>query len=592
MRFDAGGGGMKSRVFFAIFIAFIAIVGGRRLYLMNNAAEALSDRNGDFLFCLPKNRLHSVKVLSADGASFKKNPPYRVVDGNDCLRFSLKTNLTYSKTRIVLETERNVSPTVVFSGPKKKGRRLNVDFRNFYLDGEREFGGKQTASYVDPLKYLFSMKKGDKAVIEFEHRRHLPVGSDICWWVFLTVAAVGAMTGWRFGGAFGVFAGRLAARGKTGELAFLIALFAMLCVPASHIDRREESKLENRRLVAWPELLLSGRYGQGAVKPSFGKYFEFWFNDRFFGRLQTLRARHAIAKTLRVRLKTPKAYIGRDGYIFRRSDMKATDPEYLGFLNKRFSWFVGKFINLRKWAKRNGIKMYVVILPVKENVLFDKLGRGAPRDTAGFDDWLKRLGQRTGIDFVYPKRELIEAAAHAKYPVAYKNDHHYTEYGTFFTYRVLMERIKRDFPDIPVLTENDFNVVLRPDIRNAGGDGWKQMTRSCVALMVMNDDECVRLAAPYPFYEYKRPDRVEITKSYPDFVRYENKDGKHSLYLLGTSHVNQLAPILAYSFETAVKETGNTETMTKKSVAPAKPDVMVLIFQSTAFDELKVFFKD
>ena len=91
MRFDAGGGGMKSRVFFAIFIAFIAIVGGRRLYLMNNAAEALSDRNGDFLFCLPKNRLHSVKVLSADGASFKKNPPYRVVDGNDCLRFSLKT---------------------------------------------------------------------------------------------------------------------------------------------------------------------------------------------------------------------------------------------------------------------------------------------------------------------------------------------------------------------------------------------------------------------------------------------------------------------------------------------------------------------
>ena len=583
---------MKSRVFFAIFFAFAAIVCGRRLYLMNNAAESLTDRNGDFLFCVPKNRMHSVKVLSVKGAAFKKNPPYRVVDRNDCFRFALKTNLTYSKARIVVETDRKVSPTVVFSGPKKKGRRLNVDFRNFYLDGEREFEEKQAASYIDPLKYRFSMKKGDRSVIEFEHRRHLPAGSDICWWVLLTIAAVGAMAGWRFGGAFGPFAGRLAQRGKTGELLFLITLFAMLCVPASHIDRRVESKLENRRLVAWPELLLSGRYGQGAVKPSFGKYFEFWFNDRFFGRLQTLQARHAVQKLLRFRLKTSKAFIGRDGYIFRQPDLKANDPEYIGFLNKRFSWFVGKFINLRKWAKRNGIKMYVVILPVKEDVLFDKLGRGTPRDTAAFDDWLKRLGQRTGVDFVYPKRELIEAAANAKYPVAYKNDHHYTEYGTFFTYRLLMERIRRDFPDIPVLTENDFNVVLRPDIRNAGGDGWKRMTRSCVALMVMDDDECLRLSAPYPFYEYKRPDRVEITKSYPDFVYYKNRDGKHRLYLLGTSHVNQMAPILSYSFASAVKETGKTETMTKNKVLSAKPDVLVLMIQSTAFDELKVFFKD
>lgn len=582
---------MKSRVFFAIFIALIAIVLGGRLYLMNNAAETLTDGNGDFLLCLPKNRLFSVKVLSVEGGTFNKKPPYRVVDGNDCLRFSLKPNLFYSAARIVVEAERQVSPLIVFSGPKKKERRINVDFRNFYLDGEKEFDDRQTASYIDPLTYRFSMKKGGKSVIEFEHRRHLPAASDVCWWVFLTVATVGAAVGWRFGGAFGVFAGRLAQRGKTGELVFLIALFAMLCVPALHIDRRAESTLENRRLVAWPELLLNGRYGWGAIKPSFGKYFEFWFNDRFFGRLQMLQMRHAIAKTLRFRLKTPKAYIGRDGYIFRQSDLKAFDPEYIGFLNKHFLWFVGKFINLRKWAKKNGIKLYVVILPVKENVLSDKLGRGAPRDTAEFDDWLKRLKKRTGVNFVYPKRELIEAAAKSEYPVVFKNDHHYTEYGTFFTYRLLMKQIKRDFPDIPVLTENDFNIVLRPDIRTASGDGWKQMTRSCIALMVTDSDECLRLAVPYPFYEYKRTDRVEIIKS-PHSIRYKNKDGKHSLYLLGTSHVNQLAPILAYSFETAVKETGSAETMTKKGVLPEKPDVMVLIFQSTVFDDLKAFFRD
>lgn len=583
---------MKSRLFFAILIALTAIAGCHRLYLMNNAAESLTDQGGNFLFCLPKNRLHTAKVRSVEGAVFKKKPPYRVIDGNNCFRFAVKTKLTFSKTRIVIEAGKNVSPLLAFSGPKRESRRIDVDFRNFYLDGEKEFGGKQTADYSNPLEYRFSMKKGEKTVIEFEHRRHLPVGSDICWWVFLTVATVGAMIGWRVGESFGAFAERLARRGKTGKLAFLIALFAMLCVPALHIDRSEESKLENRKLVAWPEPFLRGRYGRGALRPSFGKYFEFWFNDRFFGRLQTLQARHALQKLLRFRLKTSKAHIGREGYIFRKSDLKAVDPEYIGFLNKRFQWFVAKFINLRKWAKKNGIKMYVVVLPVRENVLADKLGLGAPRDTPEFDDWLKRLEQRTGVDFIYPKQELIDAAAESKYPVAYKNDHHYTEYGAFLTYRLLMKRIRRDFPDIPVLTENDFNIVFRPEIRTSDGKDWKKMTRSCAALMVMDDDECARLAAPYPFYEYKRTDRAKISKTSAYLVHYKNKDGKYSLYLLGTSHTNQISPILACSFETAVKETGSAETVTKNGVLSAKPDVMVFMLHSAAFDELKLFFRD
>lgn len=104
--------------------------------------------------------------------------------------------------------------------------------------------------------------------------------------------------------------------------------------------------------------------------------------------------------------------------------------------------------------------MYLVIVPVKESVLYDRLGKGVPGDTREYDRWVKKLARKSGVNIIYPKEKLIQKAKTAEDLIFFKQDHHYTEYGFFFIYRELMKQIKRDFPDIPVLSEKIFPFLM------------------------------------------------------------------------------------------------------------------------------------
>lgn len=69
---------------------------------------------------------------------------------------------------------------------------------------------------------------------------------------------------------------------------------------------------------------------------------------------------------------------------------------------------------MRQWAEKNNIKLYMVIVPVKESILYSRLGKGVPGDTREYDRWVEKLRRKSGIDIVYPKKELLRAARTAK----------------------------------------------------------------------------------------------------------------------------------------------------------------------------------
>lgn len=70
------------------------------------------------------------------------------------------------------------------------------------------------------------------------------------------------------------------------DIVFAVCVIAFMFVPVLHINRDEISVQENRTLAKYVPLIDDD---SGAINYNFGKDFESWFNDRFFGRKQFIK---------------------------------------------------------------------------------------------------------------------------------------------------------------------------------------------------------------------------------------------------------------------------------------------------------------
>lgn len=586
---------MRRFIFICLCIVF-AVLMTRRFYLRGNVLESLKNDRGSVFLYFPDAARSAVKVLSAEGIALEKRLPHCQAEDSKCLLFTINTGLFFQKAEIRIQSAQTGPAEIVFMGPlseKLKQRRIEVDFKNFYLDGTPVFHHIETGWRHFPVVYGFNVEKDKPVSISFEYRRHLPAGENIDWLLLMTIAVAAGLIAGRAEPFFFGFVRRIYANGTIGRKIFLTLFFVILCVPGLRINHEDRSFLENRGLRPKPNLIMRGKNGENGLFLKYGQYFDFWFNDRFFGRLEALSFYHFLQKHLRFRLKTPKAFVGKDKDIFQTRDTEIFNAAYIARLKKYFNRYARNLKKMRLWAEKNNIKMYLVIVPVKESVLYDRLGKGVPGDTREYDLWVKKLARKSGVNIIYPKEKLIQKAKTAEDLIFFKQDHHYTEYGFFFIYRELMKQIKRDFPDIPVLSEKDFSVSYDDRVRH-GYDlrEWQKLSHLCTTLMIFNQEECHSYARPYRYYQYRHVEKVRIKRINEKITRYFNPDGRYGLYILGTSHVNQLASIMPFAFNRAVKEVGEDRDITKNNVLPFKPDILVLVLQSTVFDKLDRLFKE
>ena len=114
--------------------------------------------------------------------------------------------------------------------------------------------------------------------------------------------------------------------------------------------------------------------------------------------------------------------------------------------------------SVRDWLERRGVGFYIVIAPDKNTIFPEKLPDypRRPGGTTRFDQLVERL-QRSNLEFVDPRSALL--AAKAKDETVYiESDTHWTERGALIAYSLLMERIKKRFPNIDPLTLASFTV--------------------------------------------------------------------------------------------------------------------------------------
>lgn len=190
------------------------------------------------------------------------------------------------------------------------------------------------------------------------------------------------------------------------------------------------------------------------------------------------------------------------------------------------------------------------------------------------------------IPYIYPYKELCDAAKSDF--VFFKWTHHWTDWGAFIGYRELMKEITKDFPDMPVVSLNDFQKSQNWLIRDTYDEScaftptWRLLRQ----FFNYGDAEIPPNRALYSYYDHNN--RADITLRVKKFIKeFSYPAGKHKVMIVGTSNnenFNHFLPYSAAQTKYIRLNMGQAKgadqfkilKLYKKDILVFKPDILVL----------------
>lgn len=234
---------------------------------------------------------------------------------------------------------------------------------------------------------------------------------------------------------------------------FLLILLAPLC----NMNNAAESEKENRKLAAVPSLIANGE-----VNKNFCKDTEAWLRDRFWGRDSFLSANHAYALALKDRF-SERAIIGEGGWIFYKGNDSIANFQNKNLFTEAELEAV-KNTTLKKKAEleKAGIKYYLMVCPDKNRVYGEFYPTFIQKAAEhGRAEQMAAYLRANGIDVIYPLEEMM--AAKSEGTLYHRIDTHWTGHGAFIGYTALMKAIQKDYPDLKMLTMDDYDIEQTPE---------------------------------------------------------------------------------------------------------------------------------
>ena len=250
---------------------------------------------------------------------------------------------------------------------------------------------------------------------------------------------------------------------------------------------------------------------------------------------------------------------------------------------------VHNLIQLNHFCQQHEIKFYILETPKKESVYKELI-----EDNYGFDrnkfvkfsqeqNTLREEVRKHGIPYIYPYNALRNTARQDF--TFFKWSHHWTETGAFVAYRELMKQIRKDFPDMPVVSLDDYRRSQSWLIRD---DYMEEYMRGVYLLRLFNvgDEDDPPNRTFYNYYDFKDADKMtmKIGRFTKEFCY---TDGRHKVMLIGTSQNENLLRFLPYSaartkyIRTNFGQVKNEDEfkilkLYKKDILAFKPDILIL----------------
>ena len=334
----------------------------------------------------------------------------------------------------------------------KGGKNVKLNYNDFgknQIDKyEVKDGGKLyiTSKQVDPY-------------IWYKPELNLPAGMQIDWCRLIIISVLAFLLMYKFVQYLSKF--KIEKQHSRIDIVMLAVFFALLFVPMSHISDAEKSEQEKRMLAKKPQLTIDG----GGYN-NYGVQFDAWYNDHFFGRDTMIGLHNSIRYLIAPIAGNEKVLVGKNNWLFSNffnsTSMYQNSNRFTEEELEKIGYNIEKFVQN---AVESGIKqVYFVLDNDKESLYSEYYPSYIKKEYT--ESRLEQLlnyvhKNHPSIKFFNFKNKLQEIGK--KETLFYKTGTHMNHIGDFYTYRFLMEKIKKDFSGINLLSLESFTIQESDD---------------------------------------------------------------------------------------------------------------------------------
>ncbi|MBR3676056.1 MAG: hypothetical protein IKN71_02865 [Alphaproteobacteria bacterium] len=548
------------------------------LYANNKARVSFYNRGG---------QNNSVKV-----ADIKTSTPYKVEypescknkDGQ-CAAIVITVTNKWQTFSGEIKVNGNGDFTVYLRGPYIKddsGKLFPVltDYRFATINEKQILGGRKAFENNKPYKYSFKAKDGMVIKFSLQVRKHHFSWRDLSefyafnYLLFLSVLILAFLFSYKLVQYISKF--KILEHNSRIDIVFVITFLGLLFVPMSCISTAEKSLHENRMLAAYP------KFFNNVLNLKYGRQFETWFSDRFFGRNLLINGFTTLQRLINDHYAVGKYRIYLDDWSLSNEqvDNKLSDKDKEQIVNG--------VQYLDKYCKEQGIKCYLMIVPRKLEFAKDKIFK-VVKEPDRAQTLAEYLREKTDLNVVYPLAEMQKA--NLQDMVYYKTDHHWTPWGAYAGYLALMQKIRQDFPNIKSVSEEDYNISYSPlvvgDYNRGKWEGW-----SCRGLNLPKDN--CPLDVNYKYYQHKQENALQSKRHNIDHdFHFDIAPNKEKVILLGNSFIENISYFMAYSFADVLKRRCNYKVSNlklsrfKPEIEKEKTNILVVMIHSEYIGHLK-----
>lgn len=326
------------------------------------------------------------------------------------------------------------------------------------------------------------------------------------------------------------------------NIIFLVSIFVLLITPMTNINKSVISKKENRVLAKYEPFYYKKKK---IINYQYGKHFEQWLKDRFFGRMYLMNIHNALKYTFSGRFVNLNSIIIDKNKHFMHENI--TSSIYDIKEQYRISRQLKEF---NKYCTKRNIKLYVVVMPQKDMVYLSDLAKSNNNDKAKIS--IRNIGKDNEINLVFPLDEFLEHKKTSKKLLFNKTDSHTTMDGVFIGYNALMDLIQKDFPNVKRVNIADFDFSYNRKI--CFEEHRKYELGYTCRIAGIPDSLCNEyLDVKYTYYSHKDRKNLITKTIHTDTLNKKtfdyNKGSNLKLMVFGDSFVENLMEFLPYSFK-------------------------------------------
>ena len=543
---------------FAAFPLYMNTLSVKSIYKTNKnktAIVSVCGHKNDFKF---KSQDKEIKVF------------HNQVKDKACVFIELPIKKKFRNYQFELSSSKDDKVIIQLSSPEKQGQSqydILTDLAHLTINDTPILGDTKQASNHHPYIYHTNITKTEPLRIGLDVRRHKLTLSDlsqrysISYLILFTVMVLAFLLAYKIVNYLAGF--KLLYNNSRIDIVFLSLFFILVYVPMSHISKEEISPNENRVLAKYPALL-----GKEGINTQFGKKFESWFNDRFFGRRFMLSAEDKIKGLLEPHRGNKKVMVGKEGWLFYKGGNGINNFANKSQLSSHLLEKGTEYLTaINDWCKAHNKKFYYVLVPDKNRVYGEYvqyIQKVRPDSESMDNQWVNYLRQHSDINVIYLYDVLMQNKGTDL--LYWKEDTHWNYYGSYIGYQEIMKILAKDSNIEPYkVTKWQEETNPRIDLNQMYSYGYRDRN-----------------------IKYKEPVMTDKTSSCESIeeedakntILCHNPSKKHKVFVLRDSFSNALIPYYAETFGT-VKLVWRYD-ITPENLAEIVADYDIVILENVA----------